>query len=117
MYFPAIESMANILENYDNTKRFPMFGDGAKFNNIESKVEYVFAVNGNTFSPKVLGVEGIKASKDRLRKYFILEIVVYLLQFLGIICIHFLCNQSKFEVVGFFKECVHHMNHNAHKDI
>ena len=55
---PPISACLGILENYDDDKRFPVYGFGGKLPE-RSKVSHNFALNGDIFNPHVNGVQGV----------------------------------------------------------
>jgi len=55
-YQQAIYSVSRILEVYSKDKQFPIYGFGAKVNNV---VSHCFPLNNNEMQPKVFGIEGI----------------------------------------------------------
>jgi hypothetical protein len=56
-YQQAIVSVANIIQEYDSDKSFPVFGFGAKLPTGE--VSHCWALNGNPQNPGCPGVQGI----------------------------------------------------------
>ena len=57
LYEQAIQSIAGLLEYYDNDKTFPTFGFGGRFPN--GKVLHDFHVNGNDADPNIQGIANI----------------------------------------------------------
>ena len=60
LYEQAIQSIAGLLEYYDNDKLFPCYGFGARFPN--GKVFHDFHVNGNAADPNIQGIDNILKS-------------------------------------------------------
>ena len=58
-YLQAITSVGQILENYDSDKRFTLLGFGAKIQPISDRAFNCFALNGDIFSPEVVGLQGV----------------------------------------------------------
>ena len=57
LYEQAIQSIGGILEFYDNDKKFPVYGFGARFPN--GKVGHDFNINFNDNDPNIDGITGI----------------------------------------------------------
>ncbi|CAB4383829.1 unnamed protein product [Rhizophagus irregularis] len=55
-YQKAIRSVGQILEGYDNDRRFPVYGFGAKFN---KELSHAYPLNNNRDDPEVEGVDGV----------------------------------------------------------
>ena len=58
-YVQVIQSVVEILEQYDSDKRFPVYGFGAKLPPSNTLTSHCFALNGDYFHPDVVGVKGI----------------------------------------------------------
>ena len=57
-YAKAISSVGSILEYYDEDKRFPVLGFGARPNSW-SRPSHCFAVNGRENDPEVHGMASV----------------------------------------------------------
>lgn len=58
-YLQAITSVGGILENYDSDKLFPFLGFGGRIPYLMDNASHCFAINGNIFSPEVVGIQGV----------------------------------------------------------
>ncbi|KAF4756813.1 hypothetical protein FOZ63_026408 [Perkinsus olseni] len=58
-YVMAIRAVGEILEHYDQDKKYPVYGFGAKLPPDYSHTSHLFACNGDYFLPEVVGVDGI----------------------------------------------------------
>ncbi|KAF4689216.1 hypothetical protein FOZ60_001909, partial [Perkinsus olseni] len=89
-YVMAIRAVGEILEHYDQDKKYPVYGFGAKLPPDYSHTSHLFACNGDYFLPEVVGVDGIvdayrkgpsrwaeqySVGKTDEQKYFILLIL------------------------------------------
>ena len=58
-YLAAIRAVGTILEAYDTSKTFPVYGFGGRVPG--SGTSHCFALNGDFYNPEVSGVQGIEA--------------------------------------------------------
>ena len=56
-YIDAIKSVGEILQYYDDDKKFCCYGYGAS--TMHCKVSHCFALNGNIFDPEIQGIDGV----------------------------------------------------------
>ena len=54
----ATQAVWDILQNYDEDQKYPVYGFGARLPNTEG-ASHCFALNGDIFNPEVAGIDGI----------------------------------------------------------
>ena len=65
-YTDAIDTVCNVLQEYDSDKLFPVYGFGGRKN---GRTSHCFPINGKENAPEVKGADGIlQAYKDSLKQ-------------------------------------------------
>ncbi|XP_075252617.1 copine-3-like [Convolutriloba macropyga] len=57
-YTTAIESVGNVVQEYDSDKMFPVYGFGGRFF-TQDRTSHCFPLNNDLSNPNVMGVQGI----------------------------------------------------------
>lgn len=58
-YERAMWAVGNILDNYDQSKMYPVFGFGGKPSWLGGRLDHCFAINGNPQNPFIAGIPSI----------------------------------------------------------
>ena len=55
----AIQNVGNILQFYNTDKKINLYGFGGAVPPYNTRATHCFALNGDIFDPRVMGVEGV----------------------------------------------------------